>query len=372
MSLLPSERYLLILSDGEYYEPRCLLLPNLNYLVNSSELRKGSIIRLERFNLNKIIDGKILVIEDLTVIKNTLTNGVKINDNECKSIMSNNLAEILKSIDIIGSLKPTSNNKQIKLKNQPQQGKALTTIPIKTTQEREKIDLSTLINQNTNNNNIYSSKYELIELKVKINKGNKSTDKNNNKNKFKENKDPNQDDDLEEKDYNELREEVTQYEEEEYDEYDELDYEEENENEENKIEKTRTVAKDTVDIILCKCNSCKDQNTLKLCYKLLGLNENSSLEQVHMCYSKLTSIDSNLPVLDLKQTQKSNLINETEHSSCDLDKLIRNLLKRKMIIIDDTDRREIRAKAYYLILSSYFFFFKFISLTNILKFKIKF
>ena len=28
-----SDRYLLILSDGEFYETRCLLLPNLNYLV---------------------------------------------------------------------------------------------------------------------------------------------------------------------------------------------------------------------------------------------------------------------------------------------------------------------------------------------------
>ncbi len=30
----PADRFLLILSDGEYYETRCLLLPNLNYLVS--------------------------------------------------------------------------------------------------------------------------------------------------------------------------------------------------------------------------------------------------------------------------------------------------------------------------------------------------
>ena len=29
-----SDRFLLILSDGEFYETRCLLLPNLNYLVS--------------------------------------------------------------------------------------------------------------------------------------------------------------------------------------------------------------------------------------------------------------------------------------------------------------------------------------------------
>ena len=36
------------------------------------------------------------------------------NENERKSIMNNNLAETLKSIGIIGSLKPTSNNSQMK------------------------------------------------------------------------------------------------------------------------------------------------------------------------------------------------------------------------------------------------------------------
>ena len=30
-----TDRYLLILSDGEYYETRCLLLPNLNYMVST-------------------------------------------------------------------------------------------------------------------------------------------------------------------------------------------------------------------------------------------------------------------------------------------------------------------------------------------------
>jgi hypothetical protein len=30
-----ADRYLLILSDGEFYETRCLLLPNLNYLVTT-------------------------------------------------------------------------------------------------------------------------------------------------------------------------------------------------------------------------------------------------------------------------------------------------------------------------------------------------
>ena len=34
LSIKSSDRYLLILSDGEFYETRCLLLPNLNYLVS--------------------------------------------------------------------------------------------------------------------------------------------------------------------------------------------------------------------------------------------------------------------------------------------------------------------------------------------------
>jgi hypothetical protein len=348
-------------------------LPNLNYLVNSSKLRKGSIIRLERFNLNEIVDGKILVIEDLTVLRNTLRNGVAINDNERKSIMNNNLAETLKSIGIIGSLKPTSNNKQIKLKQQQLQENALTT-PSTTAEEKPrakcKNDISGLVSQNFNNNNsnnssissnnsnnkTNNSKYELIELKVKqINKNNESTDKNNNKNKFKEDKDPvkNKEDELDEEneDFNDLEEEADEYEEEEFDEEDELDYEDEDENEESEIEKENTATKSVVDIILCKCNSCKEQNTLKLCYKLLGLSENSSLEQVQMSYLKLNSLEPNEQALDVNVVPNTDLNNKTEHSDCNLDKLIRSLLKKKVITINDTDRREIRAKAYYLILS---------------------
>ena len=135
-SSLSSDRYLLILSDGVYYETTCLLLPNLNYLISESKLRKGSIIRLDRYELNTIPNGKVLVIEELTVLKNAtladetsvLSNNVGVNnhnqiemassptasitthaaslslcdDNERKSIMNNNLAETLRSIGIIG------------------------------------------------------------------------------------------------------------------------------------------------------------------------------------------------------------------------------------------------------------------------------
>jgi hypothetical protein len=142
-SSLSSDRYLLILSDGVYYETTCLLLPNLNYLINESKLRKGSIIRLDRYELNTIPNGKVLVIEELTVLKNAtladetsvLPNNLGVNnqiettslsssssssssptasitthttslsssdDNERKSIMNNNLAETLRSIGIIG------------------------------------------------------------------------------------------------------------------------------------------------------------------------------------------------------------------------------------------------------------------------------
>jgi hypothetical protein len=127
-SSLSSDRYLLILSDGIYYETTCLLLPNLNYLINESKLRKGSIIRLDRYELNTIHNGKVLVIEELTVLKNaTLTDDVvnqvaeasssssssntvasslalsNNDENERKSIMNNNLAETLRSIGIIGN-----------------------------------------------------------------------------------------------------------------------------------------------------------------------------------------------------------------------------------------------------------------------------
>ena len=134
-SSLSSDRYLLILSDGVYYETTCLLLPNLNYLISESKLRKGSIIILDRYELNTIPNGKVLVIEELTVLKNAtladetsvLSNNVGVNnqiestsssptapiithvaslsssdDNERKSIMNNNLAETLRSIGIIG------------------------------------------------------------------------------------------------------------------------------------------------------------------------------------------------------------------------------------------------------------------------------
>ena len=40
-----TDRYLLILSDGEYYETRCLLLPNLNYMVGTKfEFRTGHLL----------------------------------------------------------------------------------------------------------------------------------------------------------------------------------------------------------------------------------------------------------------------------------------------------------------------------------------
>jgi hypothetical protein len=342
----------LILSDGEYYETRCLLLPNLNYLVNNFKLRKGSIIRLDRFELNVIPNGKILVIEELSVLKNTISNDDNnfnnnnnnncTTDNERKSIMNNNLAETLKSIGIIGSLKPTSNNIQLKYKS-PQ----------------IKNDTSNLNNTNTNNN-----KYKLIENKIKeILNSNESTDKNNNKNKFKKNKDDDADEDEEEEeeeeddiddDEEELNEEDDEYEDDDddddYDEEDELDFEE---NEEEDDEEDDSSLKSVVDIILCKCNSCKEQNTLKLCYKLLELDENSSLEQIKAKYIKLNNNKINSELVETIITNNNN--DESDKNECNLDKLIRKLLRRKLFTITDSDRQEIRAKAYNLILSKQIF-----------------
>ena len=114
-SSLSSDRYLLILSDGVYYETTCLLLPNLNHLIGEAKLRKGSIVRLERYELNVIPNGKVLVIEELTVLRNATlaatdeaisagASCVASDENERKSIMNNNLAETLRSIGIIGGL----------------------------------------------------------------------------------------------------------------------------------------------------------------------------------------------------------------------------------------------------------------------------
>lgn len=297
---LTSDRYLLILSDGEYYETRCLLLPNLNYLVNSSKLRKGSVIRLERFELNLIPNGKILVIEQLTVLKNTINNNINVNttDNERKSIMNNNLAETLKSIGIIGSLKPTSNNTQLKIRQQSDQ----------------KIE---------------------------------STDKNNNKNKYKkEDDDLDDDEDYEDVDEDELDDD--EYDDDDYDEEDELDYEDDDDSDSEQDSKLKNV----VDIILCKCISCKEQNTLKLCYRLLGLDETASLEKVKMKYSQLVKNEMNGDDLVIN----SGFTDGLEQNDCNLDKLIRKLLKKKLFTITDSDRQEIRAKAYNLILSSFVIF----------------
>lgn len=297
---LTSDRYLLILSDGEYYETRCLLLPNLNYLVNSSKLRKGSVIRLERFELNLIPNGKILVIEQLTVLKNTINNNINVNttDNERKSIMNNNLAETLKSIGIIGSLKPTSNNTQLKIRQQSDQ----------------KIE---------------------------------STDKNNNKNKYKkEYDDLDDDEDYEDVDEDELDDD--EYDDDDYDEEDELDYEDDDDSDSEQDSKLKNV----VDIILCKCISCKEQNTLKLCYRLLGLDETASLEKVKMKYSQLVKNEMNGDDLVIN----SGFTDGLEQNDCNLDKLIRKLLKKKLFTITDSDRQEIRAKAYNLILSSFVIF----------------
>ena len=92
----------------------------------------------------------------------------------------------------------------------------------------------------------------------------------------------------------------------------------------------------------------------------MGLDENSSLEQVQMSYSKLNTSSSggaaaaavaSVDELVVDSDVEKNVHSECEQTDCNLDKLIRNLLKRKMFTITDSDRQEIRAKAYNLILS---------------------
>ena len=69
----PNDRYLILLSDGDYFESACLLLPNLNNYVRSQKLKKESIIQLDKYALNSIPNGKVLVIVELTIISSEYT-----------------------------------------------------------------------------------------------------------------------------------------------------------------------------------------------------------------------------------------------------------------------------------------------------------
>jgi hypothetical protein len=69
-SVSQGDRYLLLLSDSVYFESACLLLPNLNGYIKTQKLKKDTIIQLEKYALNSIPNGKVLVIVDLTIINN--------------------------------------------------------------------------------------------------------------------------------------------------------------------------------------------------------------------------------------------------------------------------------------------------------------
>jgi hypothetical protein len=69
----PNDRYLILLSDGDYFESACLLLPNLNNYVRTQKLKKESIIQLDKYALNSIPNGKVLVIVELTIISTEYT-----------------------------------------------------------------------------------------------------------------------------------------------------------------------------------------------------------------------------------------------------------------------------------------------------------
>ena len=144
----PNDRYLILLSDGEYFESACLLLPNLNSYVRTQKLKKDSIIQLDKYALNSIPNGKVLVIVELTIICSEYTK--------------------------IGNPIALTQKKQQQPQQQQQQSSSLTTPPNKKQQKT-------------------------------TNSGNKE--------------------DIEE---------------------------------------------------ICKCSNCQDKNTILLCYKMLGLNENAT------------------------------------------------------------------------------------------------
>ena len=89
----------------------------------------------------------------------------------------------------------------------------------------------------------------------------------------------------------------------------------------------------------------------------MELDENSSLEQIKAKYIKLNNNNKiNSELVETIMTNNNNNNNdESDKNECNLDKLIRKLLRRKLFTITDSDRQEIRAKAYNLILSKQIF-----------------
>ncbi|WVZ12151.1 hypothetical protein V8G54_016681 [Vigna mungo] len=62
-----TERYRLILSDGSFYQ-QGMLATQMNELVHSGKLQKGSVVRLTQFICNDVQNRKIIVIIDLDVV----------------------------------------------------------------------------------------------------------------------------------------------------------------------------------------------------------------------------------------------------------------------------------------------------------------
>ena len=351
------DRYLLILSDGEFYETRCLLLPNLNYLINSTNLRKGSIIRLDHFELISIPNGgNIIAIDQITVLKNTIKRNAEnsLNSNEeRKIIINNNLSDTLKTIGIIGLLKPTSNN--IQTNNKDEQ---------KNEPDSEFYSLSA-INPFKNQ---YKQQYELIELKLKqiLNEEKRKLDENE-PNITKEKKENNEirvklvDDKKNEAKLRNLSNQkdnleiigddfIAETDDEENKEYDENEKENEGYGEEGDEE-------------ICECSNCQDKNTIKLCYRIMDLSEKATIAQIKEKY--LSLINSNFKIESepvsksisksnsMVSDETSNNFIQNEESEFNLNKLMNNLSKNiatNSLQISDSDRLEITTKAYNLIM----------------------
>ena len=134
---------------------------------------------------------------------------------------------------------------------------------------------------------------------------------------------------------------------------DETDEEEEEEDEDEEDDE-----EDDEDLalpIICKCTNCKDKNTLKLCYKMLDLNEKASKAQVKAKY--LSLISAKEKSFDTNNNNSSNKPDESaeqmsDENECNLNKLIKNLTKNKLFTINESDRIEIITKAYNLIMGN--------------------
>jgi len=243
-----NDRYLLKLTDGVYYESTCLLLPNLNYLISENKLRNGSIIRLDKYELNQIPTGKVLIIQQLTVIRSAFNSQTP----------SSNLSSHSPSLhDRIRDLMPTSNNMQMrfpKLINKVSSADKIGKSDKKSDSQEDQVDEEEEVDDKTEDEEEDLSEeldtIDNLQEKRKPSKNNHVLNSNTNRNGDCSNKADENNTDGEE-----------------IDDEDENEYDVECDNEDS-----------------FKCADCQDENTLHLCYKIFGITKRSVKEKIRKKY----------------------------------------------------------------------------------------